>query len=388
MKGLYTKKLQEHRLYKELQLNLKSYYELSLHKEYKQKSYLKKFAFQNQSTGEVIKLDYDFEQKYKEYSKTTQQRVSTISSMAHRKDFESVFITFTLPSEYHPFKSIKKGNDRLYTSVNPDFAFDSIDEAVTKGYKKLNKIYQTFYKRVKNYTKQDLFYVKSIEQHNSTIPHLHLLLFFPLDKHEYIKTTYKRVVSHFDLTVTDYQTTNFNESVCYASNYLLKYIIKDLNSGKDYFQARVLDGWKRKHKIRVLSNSNLPLTLKIYKQTYHSISNIEKNKIIFKNNDNLLTVKEKIDIEVATLGIPIYLFIQDNLRLEHKMKCFENSSKTFKKSMHGDKDSLFKVRIEVDRQKVDDKLHYRTNKLVILYENVIIFKKQNYQKIKGDNTNE
>ncbi|MEA2017041.1 MAG: replication endonuclease [Campylobacterota bacterium] len=282
MKGLYTKKLQEHKLYKELQQNLKDYYNLSLHKEHKQKTYLKKFNFKNCRSGEVIKLDYDFEQKYKEYSKTTQQRVSTISAMAHRKEFVSVFITFTLPSEYHPFKSIKKGNERLYTSINPDFSFNSIDEAVSQGYKHLNKIYQTFYKRVKNYTKNDLYYVKAIEQHNSTIPHLHLLIFFPLEKAEFIKTTFKRVVNHFNLTVVDYQSTNFNESISYASNYLLKYITKDLNSGADYFQARVLDGWKRKHKIRVLSNSNLPLTLKIYKQIYHSISNIEKKRLNLK----------------------------------------------------------------------------------------------------------
>ncbi len=36
--------------------------------------------------------------------------------------------------------------------------------------KNLNNIYQTFYKRVKNYVKDDLYYVKAIENHQTYNP--------------------------------------------------------------------------------------------------------------------------------------------------------------------------------------------------------------------------
>ncbi len=73
MKGHYSKKLQNHStLYTELQENQKLYYEHSFEKENKQKSFLKYNQFINSATGEKLNLDYDFEKKYKEYSKITE----------------------------------------------------------------------------------------------------------------------------------------------------------------------------------------------------------------------------------------------------------------------------------------------------------------------------
>ena len=158
MKGYFSKKLQNHStLYTELQENQKLYYEYSFEKENKQKNFLKYNQFLNTKTGEKLSLDYDFEKKYKEYSKITEQRAYTIQELAKRKGFCSVFITLTLPSSYHPFKSIQSPKGRLYVEENQDFQFFSLKEAVESGYKKLNIIYQTFYKRLKNYVKNDLY---------------------------------------------------------------------------------------------------------------------------------------------------------------------------------------------------------------------------------------
>ena len=40
----------------------------------------------------------------------------------------------------------------MYVQENPNFEFETIEDAIKLGYKKLNKIFQVFYKRVKNYT--------------------------------------------------------------------------------------------------------------------------------------------------------------------------------------------------------------------------------------------
>lgn len=131
MKRIYaTKTLQKDKLYKEIQENIKHYYQVSITKEQKQKGYLKSLKVLNTTKSQFLNLDYDFEKKYKEYSRITQQRVSTIEQMAKDKGYVSLFITLTLPSRFHPFKSVSYKNERLYTKRNNEFTFDSIDEAI------------------------------------------------------------------------------------------------------------------------------------------------------------------------------------------------------------------------------------------------------------------
>lgn len=376
MKGYYSKKLQKNsKLYAELHANIKLYYQHSIEKESKQKSYLEHHNFINISTKESFSIDYNFEKKYKEYSKITEQKALTIQELSKRKEFCSVFITLTLPSAYHPFKSVATNKGRLYVEDNKDFQFSSIKEAVSYGYKELNNIYQTFYKRVKNYIKNDLYYIKAVENHSTMIPHLHLVLYFPFEHLDSVKAVFKRVVEYFKLDRTDLEEVAFKDNINFASKYLLKYIIKDLNNGSDIFKARVLDGWKRFHKIRVLTSSLLPLNIMVYKKIYTSVSFIEKNKINFKSNDNIVSMKEKIDLEVKELGLPIYLYFQDNFSIEKTVKK-RNERKI---TRVGEKSSMFKVKLITEKK---DKV-YKIRTLRISYKNEEIYTKQKFNKLQN-----
>ncbi len=336
-------------------------------------SYLNYHKFVNLSTKETININYDFEKKYKEYSKITEQRAYTIQKLARRKEFCSVFITLTLPSPYHPFRSVKTNKGRLYVEDNKDFTFPSIKNAVSHGYKELNIIYTTFYKRVKNYVKNDLYYIKAIENHSTMIPHLHLVLYFPLDKLDFVKAVFKRVVEHFKLDRTDLEEVSFKDNINYASKYLLKYIIKDLNNGADIFKARVLDGWKRYHKIRVLTSSLLPLNVMVYKKIYSAVSLIPENKISFKLDDKIISMKEKIDLETQKLGLPLYLYFQDNFSIE-KIVMNRSSGKI---TSYGDKNSIFKVKLSNEKK---DK-YYKIKSLEVCYKDENIYTKQKFIKL-------
>ena len=374
MKGYYSKKLQNNsKLYAELQENIKFYINHSIHKENKQKSYLRNTGFLNKKSGEFLNIEYDFEKKYKEYSKISEQRTLTIQELARRNEFCSVFITLTLPSMFHPFKSISTPKGRLYVEENKDFAFNSIKEAVSCGYKELNNIYQTFYKRVKNYVKDDLYYVKAIENHQTTIPHLHLVLYFPLEKFDFVKAVFKRVVEHFELNRIDFEEVSFKENINYASKYLLKYIIKDLNNSNDILKARIIDGWKRYHRIRVLTTSLLPLNVMVYKKIYKSVSFVEKNKINFKIDDKIITLKEKIDMKCQELGLPLYLYFQDNFFIEKTI--LKNSNR--KITMLGERDSLFRVKLVNEKQANT----YKIKDFKVSYKKSEIFAKQDFIKI-------
>ena len=374
MKGYFSKKLQNNSsLYKELQENQKLYYEHSFEKENKQKSFLKYNQFINTKTGEKLNLDYDFEKKYKEYSRISEQRALTIQELAKRKEFCSVFITLTLPSHFHPFRSISTPKGRLYVEENKDFAFSSIKEAVSCGYQELNNIYQTFYKRVKNYVKDDLYYVKAIENHQTSIPHLHLVLYFPLEMFDFVKGVFKRVVEHFELDRIDFEEVSFKENINYASKYLLKYIIKDLNNSSDILKARILDGWKRYHKIRVLTTSQLPLNVMVYKKIYKSVSFTEKNKINFNIDDKIISMKEKIDIECRRVGLPIYLYFQDNFSIEKTI--LKSSGRKIIRL--GTRNSLFRVKLVNEKQAK----YYKVKDFKVSYKNREIYSKQEFIKI-------
>ena len=207
------------------------------------------------------------------------------------------------------------------------------------------------------------------------IPHLHLVLYFPYEKLDHIKGTYKRVVEHFKLDRTDLEEVAFKDNVNYASKYLLKYIIKDLNNGSDIFKARVLDGWKRFHKIRVLTSSLLPLNVMVYKKIYTSVSLIEKNKINFKSDDNIVSMKEKIDLEVQKLGLPIYLYFQDNFSIEKTIQ----KGNDRKITRVGEKSSIFKVKLISEKK---DK-YYKIRTLRISYKNEEIYTKQKFIKLQN-----
>lgn len=322
MKRIYaTRTLQKDKLFKEQQMNIEEYYKLSIIKEQKQKGYLKRLKVFNTTSNSFVKLTYDFESQYKEYARLTQQKISTIEQMAKDRGYVSLFITLTLPSSFHSFKSIPYKDKRLYTRRNNEFAYDKVDEAIKDGYKFLNELFKMFYKRIKYFTKKELLYVKTIEAHVTQIPHLHCLLFFPLDKYDEIVGVYKRIIAYYNLSRVDMEKVSIKNDINYASRYILKYIIKTLKDGSNYYGARILDGWKRANKIRLLSHSQIPLNQQLYKKIYHSFTNNKKNKIISKKDYKLFIDKKEImynrykvmqkNGDKKFKGLPIFIVIDE-----------------------------------------------------------------------------
>ena len=154
-KTTFSRNIQSSNRYKELN-NLKNeYYELSLKKEKNQQQYFFLNGFKNLNTNEFENINYSWEKEYKKYAKLVEQRAYTIEEMVRREneklvdlndedldenEFVKIFSTITLPSEYHPFKSCSNKNGRMYVQDNPNFAFETIEDAIKLGYKKLNEI--------------------------------------------------------------------------------------------------------------------------------------------------------------------------------------------------------------------------------------------------------
>ncbi len=369
MQSIYaTKHLQITQRYQELTQNMKSYFELSLEKEHKQKSFLSRINWHNLTTGEIFKLDYQFDREYKKYIKLLEQKVSAIEQSAKEQGYVSVFMTFTLPSKFHPFKSVKKGKGRLYVSLNNNFEFDSIQEAITCGYRFLNELLRKFYKRVKNYVCEEFLYVKVFEPHATTIPHVHYLVFFPLKHFEAVKGVYQRIVDFYGLNQSDFEVPKFRDNITYASRYLLKYITKNLQNGHDYFHIRSIDGWKRTHKIRVITSSFLGLSHFLYQKIYYALTS---------------EVKSHIEALIKEQKIPYYLYFQKNCYINKTVNQIENTSTKTVKSTFGQPKALFTIELKTNRIRAPNHtLAYRITDIHIKYQQKLLYKKANLIKIK------
>jgi len=368
-----TKKLQNTKLYKEHNTLQNHYYHLSLKKEQNQQTFFKRMSVVNQGSGEVIQINHSFENEYKKYTKSIEQKVYALEQVAKNKSLKPIFITLTLPSEYHPFISVVTGSKRRYVTKNKAFAFNSIEEAIKRGYDYLQHVYRTFYKRVKNTAKKDLLYIKVVEAHNTLIPHFHILFYIKKENIKIIRTIFDNIVSEFELNQTDFEiiTDNTIQSdnnpvktgVNRASKYIMKYITKQLKKGSDYYTARLLDGWKRANRIRIITMSNLPLSLTDFRAIYHGM---EEN------------IKEQLLSNAKKEKVSLFYFIMKNL-FQLKVKLINGIKKlSTNRYIHNKQFKLFKVQI---RTRHNGGYAYKVHSLIFFIDKNIVYKKQTYQRI-------
>lgn len=243
-----------------------SLYKYSLFKEKQQSNYLKNQQnLKNIKTGEVLSLKYSFDSKQKEYVKTIEQKVNALVSLAVAQKLSPVFITLTVPSEFHPYRTLRNG----VNVTNKNYKFVKLDDAIIEAYAKLRDIYRIFYKRLKNYSK-NVYYIKITEPHKSLIPHMHILLFVENKHLLNTKKLFIKIYKEYKLQRVDYDESILNDNLHNAVGYIMKYVLKTLNSN-DEFYKRWLDGWRKKYKIRACEMSNLPISIEVYKKLYYNL---------------------------------------------------------------------------------------------------------------------
>lgn len=163
------------------------------------------------------------------------------------------------------------------------------------------------------------------------------------------------------------------ENINYASKYLLKYIIKDLNNSSDIYKARVLDGWKKFHKIRTLTSSQLPLNVMVYKNIYKAISFMDKSKFNSNCDDKISEAKKEIDKDIKSSNIPLYLYFQDNFSIQKTILDGDNR----KVINYGKSEALIKVKLTTEKKAK----YYKIKRFEVSYKNEKIYTKQRFTKI-------
>jgi hypothetical protein len=237
-------------------------YKVKKHRNYLQKiglNYNEEWTNRNTYLKFTYKLDY-------------------LNSLMLRQNKTPIFLTITLPGEYHP-KS-KKYNK---------------DNTIEKGYKKLQEIFRYIYRNFKvdrQYKK--LKFVRVIEPHKSYIPHLHGIVWVDTDLITNFLKHFSIVVIKYELQQTDIKVL---DTADYAVVYLLKYIKKSLED------ITVL-GWKYAHNIRVfsMSNLNLPLKFKVFDVATSFVAFNSKLKEQHKKN-YIEQILDKISIDLTITNL-------------------------------------------------------------------------------------
>lgn len=194
------------------------------------------------------------------YYSEVQNRVNTLVGEAERKNLVPIFMTITLPSEYHPFKLINK---KLVT--NPKFDGTSPREAVKALTKRFARLRND--RALRDIGKDNRMYFRVNEPHQSGTPHTHILYYIPKESVTRVISAFKRL---FPQKGNDIQT-NLRSAVAYVMKYINKTLPKS-KSDKLSKKDRYLNAWYSHHRVTRFSSSRTLAPLYLYRLLHHRYS--------------------------------------------------------------------------------------------------------------------
>jgi len=217
-----------------------------------------------------------------------QNRVNTLINEADNRELVPLFMTITLPSEYHPFKQGSKGTlikNPKYNGTRPSEAL----KVLTKRFAKLRND-----RSLRNITKDERIYYRVNEPHKSGTPHTHILYYVPKDSVYKVMTAFKRLFPQ--------QGNDIQNDINNSTAYIMKYINKTLPKSKAKKltqKERYLNAWYSQHNITRFSSSRTLAPLYLYRLLYqrYSLKTLttaykEKKLTILCEIDNINRVME------------------------------------------------------------------------------------------------
>ena len=194
------------------------------------------------------------------YHAEVHNRVHTLVGEAERKGLVPIFMTITLPSEYHPFKMVNK---KLVT--NPKFDGTPPREAV----KALTKRFARFRndRVLRDIGKDNRMYFRVNEPHQSGTPHTHILYYVPKESVNRVIAVFKRLYPQKGNDIQD----NLRNAVSYVMKYINKTLPKS-KAEKLSKKDRYLNAWYSHHRVTRFSSSRTLAPLYLYRLLHHRYS--------------------------------------------------------------------------------------------------------------------
>ncbi|MDD5373590.1 MAG: replication endonuclease [Sulfurimonas sp.] len=278
----------------------------------KQEDFLKYSYIKDKITGNTFSLKeciISSNHNPQRYYAEIQNRIDTLQREAQNANLTPVFLTITLPSEFHPMKQKSQKDTTLvknqkYNGVEPREA----TKILTKMWAKLRQD-----RALKELSKNQRMYYRVNEPHKDGTPHAHILLFIPADRIEKVEKAFKRLYL--------IQTNKFVKDIHNAKSYIMKYINKTLPKSKEHITQddEYLNAWYIKNRINRFcsSRSTAPMYLHRllnHRFTLYALTQIKKGnslkvlvtldteKIMEIWDDNELLYMRNENMEVHTIN--------------------------------------------------------------------------------------
>lgn len=262
----------------------------------KQKTFLKNFKFE--IAGEEIDLldnVYSANINPKKYFSEINNRVNSMFNYAKDFGLQPVFVTITLPPYLH-YKHNKNAQndgynngmhycpytkDKMYV-YDEDIGAEKIN--INKNAKFLSKLWASFtslqvIRKMKKDTGHGLIYFRVYEPMSSGIPHIHAMLFVPVN---YVNKIKKKFYEHFKKIGSkqlDYKHTWYNKAGG-AIAYIMKYINKTFrNAETDTMDDAAY--WFIKNRIIRFCSSRTLAPLAIYRKIRYRFKDNHTNDYIY-----------------------------------------------------------------------------------------------------------
>jgi len=243
------------------------------------------------------------------YYAEIQNRIDTLQREADKENLTPVFLTITLPSEFHPMKQKSKYDKTLiknpkYNGVEPREA----TKILTKMWAKLRHD-----RSLKELSKNERMYYRVNEPHKDGTPHAHFLLFIPDNKVQRVEKAFNHLYNS--------KANKFVKDIRSAKNYIMKYINKTLPKSKEQLTQddEFINAWYVKHRINRFQSSRSTAPMYLYRLLHHRftlyaltqvqkgnslkvLARVDDDKIMEIWDDNELLFMRNENIEVHTLN--------------------------------------------------------------------------------------
>lgn len=208
------------------------------------------------------------------YHALIQNRINTLTNEAKENNLFPIFMTLTLPSEFHKMKMDKKTKILI---PNPKYNHVTQKEAVKHLTKMFSRLRHD--RSLKELSKDERIYFRVNEPHKNGTPHTHILLFVPKSSINRVVTAFKRL---FDNKTNDIQTDIKN-----ATSYIMKYINKTLPLSKKEnlsTKEKYLNAWYCKHRIVRFNCSKTLAPLSLYRLLHEKFNLKELTSLVKKKS--------------------------------------------------------------------------------------------------------
>lgn len=249
------------------------------------------------------------------YYSEIQNRVNTLQKIAKQRGLKPLFMTLTLPSEYHPFRKGGTIKNSKYNGKTPKEAV----KILTKMFAKLRQD-----RALKELARDERIYFRVNEPHKSGVPHTHILMYVPSDSIQRIKKAFTRL---FDEKANDIQ-----DDIKNSTSYIMKYINKTLPLSKKEKlseKERYLNAWYSKNRVIRFNSSKTLVPLNIYRLLHNRFSMFALTKLINENHFKIYVALDtnKVMMIIDEWGDTVYAR-NDSFNVHLMGSNFKNYSQT------------------------------------------------------------